>query len=122
MSFPKRVKVDWRVKGGKRPEGVIECGRNSEWGNPFRVGGEIVAFEGARPIPIPDAQTACKFFRTYATYKLKNNPHWLDPLVGATWLACPGCDPADEHCHVQILLDLMRDHVANWPRATEGES
>ena len=109
--LPPRVKVDWRVKDGKKPEGVILCGRPGAWANPFKVGVPFTPWEGAKPIEVPDAATACKFFRTYAKVKLSTDPTWLDPLYLATGLACPGCDPEDEHCHVQILLSLMAERL-----------
>lgn len=108
--IPPRVKVDWRVKGGKKPEGVIDCGRTSKWGNPFRVGESFQCdYPGASEIQVPDAQTSCKFFRVFALQRLKSDPSWLDPLYAATGLACPGCDPTAEHCHVAVLVQLMTE-------------
>lgn len=111
--LPPRVKVTWRTKGGKMPEGVVLCGRPGKYSNPFKVGESFTCdYPGAQTIQIPDAETACKFFRVYANEKLKSDPAWLDPLFLATGLACPGCDPEDQHCHLAVIHDLMRERLA----------
>ena len=113
MKLPKRVKVDWRKKGEKKPDGVVLCGRPGKYSNPFVVGESFTPdYPGAVTTHVPDKETACKCFRVYARVRLASEPTWLDPLYEAEGLACPGCDPSDPHCHTEIILELM---AANRP-------
>lgn len=102
---PVRVHVTWRTKGGVKPPGVVYCGRPSRWGNPYRVGeyaqrpGSLIHHE------VKDAATAVNLFREYAVDRLRREPGWLDPLRGATGLAC-WCKSGP--CHVDILISLIQ--------------
>lgn len=103
MILPKRVKVDWRVKGGRKPDGVILCGRGTAFGNPFAVGSEV------NGKAVETREQAQRYFRVYAQVKLQSTPDWLAPLRTATGIACPGCEPDDPHCHCAVLVSLISE-------------
>ena len=91
--MPKRLRIDWRVKGGRKPEGVVMVARPSRWGNPIVVGSEGV----------PDRQAAVDVFR-------ETIPHWHDDIrrdLRGKDLACY-C-PLDEPCHADVLLEIAND-------------
>lgn len=110
--IPPRVKVTWRVAGGKKPAGVVICGRGTAWGNDFKVG------ETYSGLLVRDKAHAVKLFERLARMRLEREPGWLDPLKGATGLACPGCDPADLVCHLTVIQSLMAEQLA--PTSSES--
>ncbi len=80
-------------RDGKLPEGARYVGRPSRWGNPY---------------PITDmtpASEAVRLYRQWALDQLDNDPAWLDPLKGASALAC-AC-AADQPCHAEALVELL---------------
>lgn len=85
--MPKRVKIDWRVPGGKKPENVVVVTRPGRFGNPFKVGDPGV----------PDAATAVECFE--GMYGLIDG---IEELRGKD-LACY-C-PLDQPCHADVLLE-----------------
>lgn len=88
------------------PEGAVYVGRPSKWGNPYKVGGYLVA---GRPCgPVTPAECA------YAYRLLWLNAHWGDVLGIAELrgrdLAC-WC-PLDQPCHADVLLEIANGGVA----------
>lgn len=67
---------------------------SSNYGNPIVV------------IEEKDRDTACDMFMEYAIWRIKRQPHWLDPLKGKYL----GCWCAPKRCHADTLLIL-----ANYP-------
>ncbi len=86
----RRVRVTWRHKGGRKPEGVVIVARGSRWGNPFKVEDYGRA-------------DAVRLFTEYAAAKAAAEPAWLEPLSGKD-LACY-CK-LDAECHADVLLGL----------------
>lgn len=76
--------------------GVIYVGRGTPWGNPYYA-------SPLPPNPLTRAQ-AVEHYREYAQAKLEEDPHWIDPLRGATALAC-WCKPLP--CHADVLVELL---------------
>lgn len=108
MSEPKRVRVTWRTKGGRKPAGVVCVGRPSLMGNPYRVG-----VHG-------DAAECVRLYRLAMTLQCQQ---WLDhlhrhaidelsmtlarktvPTLRGKDLAC-WC-PIGQPCHADVLLEL----------------
>ena len=89
----KRVRVSWRVKGGKKPDDVVVVARPSKWGNPYRVGDDVPGQEG-EPM---DAEDACHYFRLFTLPSLD-----VSELRGKD-LACY-C-PLDQPCHADALIE-----------------
>ena len=109
--MPKRVKIDWRKKGGKKPDNVVIVARPSAWGNPFKVGDPGV----------PDAATAVHKFSEWLTpYRHQGKPVHESKMhdfllsqanieairsdLRGKDLACY-CD-LDQLCHADVLLEI----------------
>src|SRR5262245_3565666 len=87
----------------KLPPGTKVVMRASRWGNPYRMiehGGPYTRAE------------ALQRFETYARARLREEPHWLDPLRGFD-LACV-C-PTGEACHGDLLLILANAPQSDAP-------
>jgi len=78
---------------GKRYERID---RGSRWGNPY-----VIGVDGNR-------EQVIRLFEEYARFRVKQQPHWLDRLVGKD-LAC-WCAPLK--CHGDILLELISNIYA----------
>ena len=83
---PKRVMIDWRKPGGRKPANTEVVARPSRFGNPFKIGDPGV----------PDAATAVALFET-----LKGQIDGVEDLRGKD-LACY-CRQG-EPCHADVLL------------------
>lgn len=94
-------------RDGPLPDGVRWVGRPSRWGNPFPVI-ERPFLTGASALTVHDRHGfAVDEFRQYALRRSGYDPAWLDPLRGATGLAC-AC-PLDVPCHVDVLIELLEE-------------
>lgn len=94
--MPKRVRIDWRKRGGKKPDNVVMVARPSRYGNHHKVGDPGV----------PDRATAVDLFRKDMDAGISHAPEfidWIEALRGRD-LACY-C-PLDEPCHADVLLEL----------------
>ncbi|MEE6273499.1 DUF4326 domain-containing protein [Georgenia sp. MJ206] len=108
---PRRVQLR-RTKGWRKPEGVVVVSRPSRWGNPFRVGDEMMPPRlGQCPSVRIDQKLAVELFRAHVErfaaefddYAHGSDGHDLAELAGRD-LAC-WC-PLDEPCHADVLLEL----------------
>ena len=72
------------------PAAAVPVDRSTDWGNPF-----IIGKHGDRTMVL-------KKFSYYANKRLKEEPEWLDPLIGKD-LVC-WCSP--EACHADVLLRM----------------
>lgn len=93
--MPKRVRIDWRKPGGRKPSNVVVVARPSRWGNPFKVGEPDV----------PDRATAVRKFAVFLISEA-NIEAVRDDLRGKD-LACY-C-PLDQPCHADVLLKIAND-------------
>lgn len=91
--LPRRVRVDWRKRGGIKPIGVVLCARPSKYGNPhdFRDHGRAEAIR--------------RFSNDLDAMSESDRAAFLDPLRVATGLACY-CQ-LSEPCHVDELLKRL---------------
>lgn len=62
-------------------------------------------------------QNSLKEYEKYARNKLKNNPNWLDPLVGKDMV--DWCQPGK--CHGDVLRKLINERVGGYYRGTPDE-
>ena len=62
-------------------------------------------------------QNSLKEYEKYARNKLKNNPTWLDPLVGKDMV--DWCQPGK--CHGDVLRKLINERVGGYYRGTPDE-
>ncbi len=98
--MPDRVQLS-RAKGWRMPPNTVSVARPGPWGNPFRIGDEILGRS------VPDAEAAVGHFRAMlADPELRaavgGYPQDLSPLRGkhlACW--CSG-----QPCHADVLLEL----------------
>lgn len=111
MTKPKRIQLS-RRKGWRKPEGAIVVARPSRWGNPYRVGNELVpARLGDNPSVRITGSLAVEAFRAHVAhfaaefgdYTHGGDGHDLSELAGHD-LAC-WC-PLDQPCHADVLLEL----------------
>lgn len=77
------------------PENCYNVMRGSHWGNPFIMDDES------------ERDAVCDMFEAYALWRLKRDPHWLDPLKGKHLLCC--CAP--RRCHAETLLRLANPNL-----------
>ena len=87
-------------RGVKLPPGARSVARPSRWGNPYKVGAERRFRSGKTTLV-----DAISWYRRDATLQVARHPEWLDPLRGASGLACY-C-PLDQPCHADILIELL---------------
>jgi len=66
--------------------------RSTPWGNPF-----IMTID-----TLEERNRVCDEFEEYATKRLKEDPNWLDPLVGKNLK----CHCAPKRCHAETLKRL----------------
>lgn len=95
--MPDRVRIDWRHKGGRKPENTVAVARPSRFGNPYRVGDD--ARDNAEAVRlyrkwIEGDSVGARLTRGEAIAKLKGKD-----------LACY-CD-VHEPCHADVLLELV---------------
>ena len=81
-----------RIKGWRMPKNAVYVGRPSKWGNPFKVGKD-----GTR-------KEVVEKYRKWLMNKLREDPHFLDPLKGKD-LVC-WC-PLDEPCHADVIIEIL---------------
>jgi hypothetical protein len=105
-----------RTKGWVLPEGAVIVDRTSRYGNPFRIGAPFPEEMRARvaeyyqpPSADPmDRETAVFLFGLYMEDRLRREPGWLEPLRGATALACT-CKTTVP-CHRDALCEWVMRH------------
>ncbi|MFJ2506300.1 DUF4326 domain-containing protein [Microbacterium sp. NPDC087592] len=117
--MPERIQLS-RKKGWRKPENTVVVARPSKWGNPYKVGGEIVirAYEDegrfignvvqtVRITPGVAVQMYRDFWMTnWAIGDRPSNrpgPREVEDLRGKN-LAC-WC-PLDQPCHADVLLEI----------------
>jgi hypothetical protein len=90
-----------RTKGYRSPPSTVYVGRPSRWANPYKV------------CKAWSAEAAVAKFFLYALGRLRRDPHWLDPLRKAKYLACwcPLVDSDGNHvpCHADVLIELLKE-------------
>jgi hypothetical protein len=82
-----------RTKGWRKPANTVYVGRDSLWGNPYRLG------EYTR-------EEALRLYRERVEWIIKKEPAFLDPLKGKD-LAC-WCSET-ESCHADILIEIIEN-------------
>ncbi|ASU85138.1 DUF4326 domain-containing protein [Nocardiopsis gilva YIM 90087] len=99
---PRRVRVTWRVPGGKKPASVKYVGRPTRWGNPHLLDEPCDAPQcgGA----VHDRPESLRLFREH----LRAHPD----LVAAARRELAGWDlacycPLDVDCHADIWLGVV---------------
>lgn len=115
MRTPKRIQRK-RTKGWRMPVGAIYVGRQTQWGNPYRVvreggfmwvepdGQHIVCSTNREENLRERHQEAVDLYRKWiATADLAE----LRRALGGRDLVC-WC-PADRACHADVLLELAND-------------
>lgn len=119
MTTPKRIQLS-RKKGWRKPENTVVVSRPSKWGNPYKVGGEIVirSYEDESLFINVSRQTARispriavllyqhLWLTSWSIGDFPMNrpgPGAIDELRGKN-LAC-WC-PLDQPCHADVLLEL----------------
>ena len=111
MIEPKRIQLR-RTKGWKKPEGAVVVARNTEWGNPFRVGypgvpdraAAVGLFEAA--MFLRSHKTFSASFRAFVSDECGGIPE-IETVIAhlrGKDLAC-WCPP-DQPCHADVLLRL----------------
>lgn len=97
MTLPTRIQRK-RTRGYRSPPGTVYCGRPTRWGNPFPVGiGDVKL----------TIEQSLSYYRQWLLHMLWRDPTFLDPLRTAKHLSCwCGLDAA---CHVDVLLEVMRE-------------
>jgi hypothetical protein len=80
-------------RGQRLPPGVRSVARPSRWGNPYRLTNEAER-----------AEVLARYQR-WLDDRLAADPSFLDPLQGATGLACY-CAP-DVACHADTLIERL---------------
>ena len=93
---PKRIQRR-RVRGWRMPPDTISVARPGKWGNPFRMGVDVVT-----------AENCLELFEAYASARNRDEPEWLAPLRGKD-LACWCKEGAP--CHADVLLRLAYSSV-----------
>lgn len=116
---PQRIQRK-RTRGWRMPEGAVYVGRPSRWGNPYIVQEQrskwAVLIDGEYFIwswgsKCMAAKYATHYYRAYAELQLDLDPHWLDPLRQAHYLAC-WC-ALDAPCHADVLIELLKEQETN---------
>lgn len=95
--MPKRVQINWRKRGGKRPPGVRSVARPTRMGNPYKIGDQGV----------PDAATAVRLFEEWITgdsISARMTRGEAQATIRGFDLACY-C-PLDQPCHADVLLKI----------------
>ncbi|MGD7788186.1 DUF4326 domain-containing protein [Propionibacteriaceae bacterium Y1700] len=102
---PKRIQRR-RTKGWRMPEGAIYVGRGTKWGNPWRVGDQLMTSAGSpngvrycREFDITPA-IATEFYRIAFLLDAEDIRAELAGRDLACWCAL------DQPCHADVLLDL----------------
>lgn len=103
-----------RAKGWRMPDNTVYVGRPTKWGNPMKIGEDILAcgepvVDGYGPL-VQRKATAEDCIRFYRKTFGKLPSSSFEALRGKN-LAC-WC-PLDQPCHADVLLEL-----ANKPGAT----
>jgi len=110
---PKRVQRS-RSKGWRMPAGAIYVGRQTKWGNPFKVGDklgsipdDVLRKTGYRTWSaeiIMNDTIVTDLFRVWIIERIQNGKDDLSELRGKT-LVC-WCNPEYQICHADVLLEL----------------
>jgi len=82
-------------RGQALPAGIRSVARPSRWGNPFRIGPDLTR-----------AQAVARY-GPWLQQRLAEDPAFLDPLRGASGLACY-C-PLDGPCHADLLIAALAE-------------
>lgn len=91
-----------RTKGWEMPENTVYVGRGSHWGNPFKIGKNVLEPGKWEILLNREAAVACH--KAWVT--LSNNTLDLTLLKGKN-LAC-WCKLSDP-CHEDVLLEIAND-------------
>lgn len=99
-----------RTKGWRMPPGAKYVGRPTRWGNTCRLWAceecDLVGnWDHEGPCQPTTPEDAVLWYRVVEVPVLRNHPEDLDPLRGATALAC-WC-PLDQACHADVLIELL---------------
>ena len=90
------------------PLNTIYVGRPTKWGNPYRVGTQMVELQGlnpGHPLPPMDAAKAVEWYRIMLSFRDDID---ITELRGKN-LAC-WC-PLDAPCHADVLLAVANREI-----------
>ncbi|MCZ2837169.1 DUF4326 domain-containing protein [Modestobacter sp. VKM Ac-2985] len=102
---PRRIQLK-RSKGWRKPADAVVVARPSKWGNPYKVGGYLVAGRACGPITPAQCVDAYRALFLFAAW---GDLLDLGELVGRD-LAC-WCPP-DRPCHADVLLELANSEAS----------
>lgn len=103
--MPKRIQRK-RTRGFRLPPNTVCINRPGRFGNPFKIGDTYR--DDNNQTQIITREVCLELFRVHAKAKLAADPHWLDPIRDADYIAC-FC-PETEPCHGDIYLELLANH------------
>ena len=86
------------------PENAIYVGRPTRWGNPYPVTKHMPEETATHELMM-----SLDSYRTWLIGKLRDEPHFLEPLRGknlACWCPLLRKDGKPVPCHTDILLEL----------------
>ena len=104
---PRRIQRR-RTKGWRMPPNTIYVGRQTKWGNPYRVGTQIVDLQGLDPdhtLPPMNDASAVESYRLMLPFRDDLD---IKELRGQN-LAC-WC-PLDKPCHADVLLEIANREI-----------
>lgn len=109
---PQRIQQR-RVKGWRKPEGAVSVTRSTEWGNPYRVGAELMTSKFGAPDFPPltiTAPLAVALFREWLVQKFGEGIYeQIRRELGGKDLMC-FC-PAGAPCHADVLLEIANPGI-----------
>lgn len=127
MTTPQRIQQR-RTKGWRKPEGAVAVGRQTRWGNPFRVGQrcQVWHLPGGSTDPrdlyldvfhVTDAAHAVRLFERAMQGDLTWTPNGWVPGIVPDLTALRGKDlmcwcPLDQPCHADVLLEVANGGAA----------
>lgn len=103
--MPKRIQRK-RTKGWRMPENAVSVTRPGKYGNPYRVGSQVLDWTTDRVITATE-ENILKLYEEFCRRGLLViNPQYLEPLRGKD-LACFCKEGAP--CHADVLLRLANE-------------
>ncbi len=128
MANPIRVQLR-RTKGWKMPPNTVKVDRSTGWGNPYRIGEDLIEFGGQPAVRIirgATAQQCVDAFRAEAIPHTRSIQQRFRGKNLACW--CP-LHRNGEYvpCHADVLLSLandipLEDVIRENLRRAEGEA
>lgn len=100
--MPERIQLK-RTRGWRMPPNTMKVDRSTGWGNPHRVGDDIVRYGGEKGVEIVRNITAAQAVEAFRADAEKLPPSAFARLRGKN-LGC-WCG-IGEPCHADVLLEL----------------